>query len=104
MAEVSYSPEKPLPHGDLVKPVVQGLLAMGIIKSVDEVHAMKVIEVPYAYPVHTHGRDMIVRRLRDWLEQRRIHTVGRFGEWIYINSVEALYRGLSLGRALADQD
>lgn len=102
MAELSYAAENPLPHGELERSVVQGLIAMGIIKSVNEVHAVKVITVPYGYPVPTHDREIIVCRLRDWLEERRIHTVGRFGEWAYINSDEALYRGLSLGRALAD--
>lgn len=104
MAELSYSPEKPLPPGDLEPPVIQGLLAMRIIKSVNEVHSVKVLKVSYGYPVPTHEREMIVRRIRSWLEQRRIHTVGRFGEWSYINSDEALYRGLSLGRALANLD
>ena len=102
MAELSYSPGKPLPQLDLETRVVQGLLTMGIIKSSDEVHSTKVIKVPYGYPIPTHERDRIVHRLKGWLERRRIHTVGRFGEWAYINSDEALFRGLALGRALAD--
>lgn len=102
MAELSYTDDKPLPHGDLTAPVIHSLKSMGIINSVDEVRSTKVITVPYGYPVHTHEREKIVRRLRDWLEQRHIHTVGRFGEWAYINSDEALYRGLSVGRSLVD--
>jgi hypothetical protein len=104
MAEISYSPRKPLVHQDLAATVVHGLLAMGIVKSVNEVHTTKVIKVPHGYPVPTHDRNGIIACLRSWLEQRRIHTVGRFGEWAYINSDEALHRGLLLGRALADLD
>jgi protoporphyrinogen oxidase len=103
-AEVSYSPGKPPARRELEKQVVEGLGAMGIIKSRDEVHRTQVIDVEYGYPVHTHDREATVREVRDWLAQRRIHILGRFGEWAYINSDEALRRGLSLGRALSDRD
>ena len=102
MAELSYSQVKPLLYQDLEIQVVQGLLTLGIIKSLDEVHSTKVIKVPYGYPIPTQERKMIVHRSREWLEQRRIYTVGRFGEWDYINSDEALHRGLSLGKTLAN--
>lgn len=100
MAEISYCADKLLPEGNLAAPVITGLLAIGIIKSLDEVRCTKVITVPHAYPIHTHEREAIIRRAKDWLEQRRIHTIGRFGEWTYINSDEALHRGLSCGKAL----
>ena len=104
LAEVSFSPEVPLPPGDLAGPVVGALESMGLIWSADEVHGVTVIHVPYAYPIPTHARDAVVRRAKDWLEERGVHTVGRFGEWAYINSDEAFSRGLELGRTLADLD
>ena len=102
VAEVSYSPHRPLPASQLEEQVIDGLLAMGAIESPAVVRTTKTIRVEYGYPVPTHERDRIVERARAWLQSRGIHTVGRFGEWAYINSDEALYRGMRLGEKLAN--
>ena len=52
--------------------------------------------LPLGYPVPTHARPAIVARAKAWLGARGIHTLGRFGEWDYINADEALHRGLAL--------
>jgi protoporphyrinogen oxidase len=100
MAEISRWPEKPL-FNDLEKQTVDGLLKLQLIQSRDEVRMTKLIEVPYGYPVPTHDRDAIITRLKTWLEKHGIFTIGRFGEWAYVNSDEALHRGLKLGQSLA---
>ena len=103
VAEISNSAGKTLFKVDLQTQVIRALHRIKVIKSLDEVRTTKIIEVPYAYPVPTHERHAIVNRLKSWLQQQGIHTVGRFGEWAYINSDEALNRSLTLGKALADQ-
>jgi len=102
LAEVSCPAGRTWSPGELEGQVVEGLVAMKLIQSPAEVRSARVIRVRYAYPVPTPGRAAIVERLRHWLEERGIHTVGRFGEWAYINSDEALHRGLALGRALLE--
>jgi UDP-galactopyranose mutase len=86
---------------ELTAQVVHGLCVLGLIRSPADVRATRVIHVRRGYPVPTHGRAAAMERLRDWLSERDIDTVGRFAEWAYINSDEALYRGLALGRHLA---
>lgn len=81
--------------------VVAGLLRMGVIPSPDHVRCSEVRRIPFGYPVPTHSRSNIVALTQHWLGERGIHTVGRFGEWAYINSDEALYRGHCLGMKLA---
>lgn len=100
VAEVSSAPKKPRPAEGLERAVVRHLTRLGIIASPADVLATEVLPVPYAYPVPTHDRDAIVARIKAWLRERGIHTVGRFGEWAYINADEALHRGLTLGRTL----
>jgi protoporphyrinogen oxidase len=99
MAEVSCANGVP-PDQELVRWTVEGLIKMGILKAPDEVVATRVVSVRHAYPVPTITRDAVVARVRAWLSEHRIHTLGRFGEWAYINSDEALYRGARLGEAL----
>lgn len=102
MAEVSYSAEKPLARIDVEKWVVENLLEMGLIKSASEVYKTTHVDLKYAYPVPTHDRYEILQTAKAWLEERQIFTVGRFGEWAYINSDEVLHRGFKLGKALRD--
>lgn len=60
------------------------------------------MDVPYGYPVPTRNRAAIVSRLKDWFEGAGITTVGRFAEWAYINSDEAMHRGWIAGSALRE--
>ncbi len=79
--------------------VVKGLVDMGLFESRRST-GLRVIRVPLGYPVPTHSRAAIVDEARAWLRERNIETVGRFGEWAYINSDEALHRGLRAGEAI----
>ncbi|HEY2628044.1 MAG TPA: FAD-dependent oxidoreductase [Usitatibacter sp.] len=93
------------PHADdaaLIGDVIRGLEAMELIEPARRVTATRVIRVPLGYPVPTHERASIVNAAREWLRERRIETVGRFGEWAYINSDEALHRGMRAGAAIRE--
>lgn len=100
MAEVSEPAGGRRPSGDLIAEVLRGLVAMGLLESPATVRTTRVIRVARAYPVPTRERDGIVGQLKAWLAERGIHSVGRFGEWAYVNADEALHRGLVLGRRL----
>ena len=101
MGEVSYSQFKHMKRNDIQQWFIDGLLKMNIIKSMDEILESRVIDVKYAYPVPSHDRVEIVTQARNFLAENDIHSVGRFGEWAYINSDEALARGMILGEQLA---
>jgi UDP-galactopyranose mutase len=101
MGEVSYSDYKFMHRQDLEQWFLDCLKKMNIIKSFDEVIETKVIDVKYAYPVPTHNRVEIMDKTRSYLNESDIYSLGRFGEWAYINSDEALARGMILGEQLA---
>jgi UDP-galactopyranose mutase len=100
LAEVSLPGNEPPDARVLERRVVKGLRTLGLIRALDEVCSTRVISVRRAYPVPRHDRDEIVRELKAWLLERGIYPVGRFAEWAYINSDEALHRGFSLGERL----
>ena len=85
----------------LLSAVVAGLVRIGVIPSPDYVRRAEVLRIPFGYPVQTHSRSSTVALAQHWLNKHRIYTVGRFGEWAYINSDEALYRGHCLGIKIA---
>ena len=88
-------------NDELCERVMRGLQSMQLLESRDQVAATRVIRLPYAYPVPTHERAAIVGEAQEWLAGQGIRSVGRFGEWAYINSDEALHRGLRVGVELA---
>jgi protoporphyrinogen oxidase len=100
LAEVANPELGDVATGDLERQVVDGLCRMRLIRSRKEIVATKTCYIARAYPVPTTGRDAAVRLIAGWLAERSIFCVGRFGEWAYINSDEALNRGVTLGRNL----
>jgi UDP-galactopyranose mutase len=103
MTEIAAGPEKPLLRSDVREWMIEGLELTGLIKNREEIRHAEVRDVEFAYPVPTHDRDAIVADLAQWLEEVDIHSVGRFGQWAYINSDEAIHRGMLLGKKLAAQ-
>ena len=101
MGEVSYSDYKQFPRQDLENWFIEGLIKTEIIKSRNEVLDSKIVDVKYAYPVPTHDRREVVDTAKAYLRENDVYSLGRFGEWAYINSDEAMARGMILGEELA---
>ena len=66
----------------------------------DEVIWRSHVDVKYAYPVYTHRRPALVNNIKAWLMQYNIHTLGRFGDWEYINSDRCIWKGIQLADRL----
>ena len=97
LAEVSGNADTA--DDQLIEQVKQGLVTMGFSEVIQRVAYARVVRI-LGYPVPTHDRANIVQSIRSWLQSHGIMTVGRFGEWAYINSDEALYRGFQYGKFL----
>jgi protoporphyrinogen oxidase len=104
LVEVSAANAAHADDAALVGETVRGLRAMGLLEPGDDIAATRVIRLARGYPVPTHARAQVVGEATRWLAERHIHSVGRWGEWAYINSDEALHRGMRLGAALAGAD
>jgi protoporphyrinogen oxidase len=100
MAEVSVSPEKPVDVDGIAPATTEFLCQVGVLSSPEDIMWTGHVDVKYAYPVYTHDRPGIVGRIKEWLARSDIHTLGRFGEWEYINSDKCVAKGLALGRKL----
>lgn len=101
VAEVSYSREKAIERETIAQRTIEALIEMGILRSVDDVMWQDHVEVKYAYPVYTHERTGIVQAIKRYLESFDIYTLGRFGDWEYINSDHCIWKGMELARQLA---
>lgn len=103
MMEISTGPEKQLYRNDMEQWIVDSLLDLGAIKSSNEVEEIQIHNVKYSYPVPTKDRNTLMNEIKEWLAENDIYTLGRFGEWAYINSDKAIFHGLELGKFLASK-
>jgi protoporphyrinogen oxidase len=85
MCETSYSPHKPVAKDAIVVDTIQGLVNCGMIEERDQerIASRYLIDVPYAYPVPTTGRDVALAVIQPFLEAHEVYSRGRFGAWKY---------------------
>ncbi len=100
MAEVSLSPDKALKIDDIVLMTVDFLIQQGVLQSSGDIIWKGYKDVQYAYPVYTHQRSDLVNGIKDWLAKFDIYTLGRFGDWEYINSDRCIKKGMKLAKEL----
>lgn len=101
VGEVSHTPHKPLPPGDLATRFVGELRGLGLLGADERVVRTVELDLPFGYPVPAADRAARVATVRAWLAAHDAWSVGRFGGWAYVNSDACLAEGLALGRTLA---
>ncbi len=99
MGEVSWSASKPVADdATLGKAMVDWLAERGMIMA--DGAEVRVIDIPYAYPVPVLHRAESVETIRAWIEPQGIFSIGRFGGWNYANSDACIREGLMLAQSL----
>jgi protoporphyrinogen oxidase len=93
--EVYHSPHRPLPcsPADLSARVVDELARLGILESRDDVLWARHREVKYANVVFTHDRGPAMDVILPWLKARGVVLAGRYGEWAYYWTDDAVRAG-----------
>lgn len=81
--------------GELLASSVDKLVEQGILRKEDILFTDVRFE-PYANVIFDHNIYEVRKIVRDYLTSIGIETIGRFGEWDYLWSDQALYSGLSV--------
>ncbi|MDY0059512.1 MAG: FAD-dependent oxidoreductase [Myxococcota bacterium] len=100
--ETSFPPgEAPHDEARLLAEVQAGLLRMGALTPENEPCAVQVQVLRDAYVLFDGARDRAVSLLGDFLRKTAgIHTIGRYGRWIYNSMEDSLLDGLETARLL----
>jgi protoporphyrinogen oxidase len=85
--------------GELMPRVASGLIEMGMIEAAQDIEFSRVRKIDYAYVIFDHQYFPALAVIRPFLEQQRILSVGRYGDWNY----SAMEDALLFGRAAAEQ-
>lgn len=98
-AEISRLPGEALLPEEALDQVVQGLLRCGILREEDELLARDVQRIRYAYVIHDEDRRRVLPWILKSLEEKGIHSIGRYGGWGYSSMEEALLEGRRVAKA-----
>ena len=81
-----------------------GLVSAGVVEDDQNVASTHAIDVDYAYPVPTLGRDRALAVIQPWLMERDIFSRGRFGSWRYEmgNMDHAVKMGIDVARRIVE--
>jgi protoporphyrinogen oxidase len=104
MAEISHSDVLPRERDGLEQRVVDALVSTGLVDPDPPIASIHVLDVDYAYPIPTIGRDDALRVVQPWLMERGIYSRGRFGSWKYEigNMDHAAKMGIDAARLLVE--
>jgi protoporphyrinogen oxidase len=105
LTETSYSDQRPLPGAILTDRVQQGLVEVELVDSGAPVASVHEVDIAYAYPIPTLGRDAALSTIQPWLQKRSIYSRGRFGSWRYEigNMDHAVKMGIEVARLLLEE-
>ena len=91
----------PLHDDRLVERTVDALRRTGILRDSDRIIVEDQINIPYAYVVFDFNREPSLRTIHTWMESVGLYPCGRFGEWGYHWSFEAIESGKRVAAQVA---
>lgn len=97
-AEVSHSPAKAVDIAALSDRCWAAIRKMALVPDDAEIIDQSIRNINMAYPVFTRDIDETRASILTYLEDKGVFCAGRFGEWLYINSDDAVARGIEAAR------
>jgi protoporphyrinogen oxidase len=105
-AEVYYSSKyRPLDRrpDDCIESVLRDLIRCGVLRQDDEILHRSATLVPYANVIFDHDRAPALDVVRGFLEEMKIETCGRYGEWGYHWTDESFVSGEKAAQRILDR-
>jgi protoporphyrinogen oxidase len=100
--EIAYSRRKPLEEAGLVDRVIKSLRDTEILRDDDSIVLTDQMDIPYAYVVYDFERTKSLETIHAWMRSVGLYPCGRFGEWGYHWSFEAIESGKRVAREVEE--
>ena len=102
-AEVYHSRRKPLGRSlpEVMETVIDDFIRMGVLRDRSEIVMRNVRNIEYANVVFDHQRQQALDVIKPWVGELGIRLAGRFGEWGYLWSDDAINSGWAAAAAIA---
>jgi len=102
MAEVAYGNDNPLPEDrdNMPDRVLNDLIKAEVINENDEIVYLNTIDIKYGYVIYDKDRKPAIKVVHDYLKSHNIIPFGRYGQWSYLWSDEAILSGKRVAEKL----
>jgi len=101
-AEVAYSARRPIDRRAARRGAIDGLKAMGWLRSRRDIAAEWLVDMPYAYVTFDAHHRRATRAIHRYLRRHGIHSIGRYGAWEYSSMEDAVVAGREVARRLLE--
>ena len=103
--EIACKPGEITPErkGKLIAKAKEDLIKVGVLEREDEILVSWDITMPYAYVIYDGNRDKMLEIIQDYLKERNIYSVGRYGGWKYSTMEEAILEGKEVAERIAKE-
>lgn len=98
--EVAYGNRRPIDRERAVDRVIADLRRSNVVSRDDRVVFQDTIDIPYAYVVYDEARRPAVDVIHQYLAAHGIDSCGRYGDWSYLWSDEAILSGRAAARGV----
>ena len=86
---------------EVLRPKIEeGLIAMGLIEDRAQVRFMSPRRIQNAYVIYDFEYHDTRKLIHDWLQERGVSSIGRYGDWNHSSMEDALMDGRSTAAAL----
>jgi len=104
-AEISYGNENPLPESrnDLTNRVIDDLKRAEILLKNDEILFSDTIDIKYGYVIYDKERKGAVDIIHSFLRNKDIIPCGRYGDWAYHWSDDAILSGKNAAEVITQK-
>jgi len=94
--EISYSKNKPLNKRKVLGEVESILREIGLIDKSHKIVTVNINDIKYAYVRYDKYRNKSLNKIKKYLEQHNIFSIGRFGSWEYSEIESAILESMNL--------
>jgi protoporphyrinogen oxidase len=94
--------DRETPPEQLIPRVTEGLVAMGLIDSADQVLFMHPRRIPNGYVIYDFNYHAARDTVHAWLAEQGVQSIGRYGDWNYSSMEDALIDGRRAAHRLAE--
>jgi len=101
--EMAHQPGQFPDEKKAMKSAIRGLQESGLLKPKDQIISTCILKIPVAYVTYDVHRTAAVKRIQEFLESRRIYSIGRFGGWKYSYMEEAILEGQQTAERILGQ-
>jgi len=100
--EFTHHARRPIDRKAARRAAIEGLKAMGWLRSRREIAVEWLLNMPYAYVTYDAHHRRATRAIHRWLARHDIHTIGRYGRWEYSAMEDALRAGRETAHRLLE--